>query len=190
MSDDKKARSVVDEKERIRLIQEIGKIKETLDSFKYGLNFEEFADEIFKTIDRQTISMKKLQESMDSILERLKRLEAHLDEGIKVRLRGQLTSDAAGSAAEEIVIEPQAEPVKEAAKEDTVGSERRAALEAEASELRVKIARLFEKENEFIEMQLNDPASAAEYDEKSKVTRTMRRELERQLRDIEAELGK
>ena len=40
-------KSVVTEDERKRLISEIARIKETLDSFKYGLNFESFADELF-----------------------------------------------------------------------------------------------------------------------------------------------
>ncbi|TFH03925.1 MAG: hypothetical protein E4H14_15790, partial [Candidatus Thorarchaeota archaeon] len=73
MSEDSK--SIVNEEERKRLVTEIGKIKDVLDSFKYGLNFEDFADELFKTIDRQTIVIKQLDEKMVTIIERMNALE-------------------------------------------------------------------------------------------------------------------
>ena len=180
-------RKIVSEEERKRLIQEIGKIKDVLDSFKYGLNFEEFADEIFKTIDRQTIAIKSFGEQMAAIRERMERLESQLKEGIIVKV-SSLTGAASGELAEgqQIVIE---EPlVEEPVQEDVAAGKERTELEKEAAELRGKIARLFEKENELMEMVLNDPASADEYEEKARVAREMRVDLEERLKRIEEEL--
>ena len=56
-----------DEKERKRLVDELIRIKDVLDSFKYGLEFEKFADALFKTIDRQTITIKRLDDRMAEI---------------------------------------------------------------------------------------------------------------------------
>ena len=86
--------SFIDEEERKRLIMEIARIKEVLDSFKYGLNFEDFADELFKTIDRQTIAIKHLDEKMTSILERIEKLETKFKEGVKVIVSGMADSDS------------------------------------------------------------------------------------------------
>ena len=74
MSPENKSKSVINEAERKRLVEEISRIKEVLDSFKYGLNFEDFADELFKTMDRQTIAIKNLDEKMAGIVSRMERL--------------------------------------------------------------------------------------------------------------------
>jgi len=62
-------------------------------------------------------------------------------------------------------------------------------LKQEAEEVKIKIARLFEKENEYEEMVLTDPASADEYEEKVRLSRNKRRELEEQLAKIMQKIG-
>ncbi|MGV9103192.1 MAG: hypothetical protein ACOC3C_03640, partial [Candidatus Thorarchaeota archaeon] len=84
----KEMKSVIDEEERKRLIEEIGRMKDTLDSFKYGLNFEDFADQIFKTVNRQTAAINTLDRRMNEILARMERLEERFDEGIRVTVSG------------------------------------------------------------------------------------------------------
>jgi len=180
-------KSVVNEDERKKLIHEIGRIKEVLDSFKYGLNFEEFADEIFKTINRQTLAIAKLDEKMSDIVSRMERLEIQFKQGIKVNVSSM--RDGVSSISEETTIvadeisdlELESKPLEEIKKD-------RSALEKEVEEIKVKIARLFEKENEFLEMGLNDPAGAEEYEEKARVAREMRSELESRLKEIEVQL--
>jgi len=98
-------KSIVNEDERKRLISEIARMKEILDSFKYGLNFEDFADELFKTIDRQTIAIKHLDEKMTSIIERLETLEKHFKDGIKIMVSGITKSDSSLSGDHEVVLE-------------------------------------------------------------------------------------
>ncbi|MHA1926985.1 MAG: hypothetical protein ACTSV2_00240 [Candidatus Thorarchaeota archaeon] len=178
-------KTVVNEEERKRLINEITRIKEVLDSFKYGLNFEKFADEIFKTIDRQTISTKNLESKMDDIIHRMERLESAIDEGIKVRVSG--LKDAELGETDGIVIE-KSDVSTEDEVPNQVTDESKDELEREAEELQKKIAVLFEKENELLEMGLNDPAGAEEYDEKAAVAREMRNKHKKRLAEIKAEL--
>jgi hypothetical protein len=180
-------KSVISEEERKKLIQEISRIKDVLESFKYGLNFEQFADEIFKTIDRQTLAIKKLDEKMSDIIKHMERLEERLNEGITVRV-SSLTDSATGSIAEgkEVVIEGAPEEVGSDDAQDTqVESDD---LAQEKAELESKIARLFEKENNLLEMVLNDPAGAEEYEDNVRVIREMRTELEGRLKQIKEQL--
>ncbi|MHA1770704.1 MAG: hypothetical protein ACTSYL_02860 [Candidatus Thorarchaeota archaeon] len=180
---DMEHKSIIDEKERKRLITEIGRIKDILDSFKYGLNFEDFADEIFKTIDRQTLAIKKLDEKMQTIVERVERLEAQLKEGIRVSVSGLGTSPE-GTTESTVIIEE--EPME--THEDKLARMTREELEREAGELELKIAKYFEKENEYSEMVLNDPAGAEEYEQKAGAARRMRLEAEARLREIKDQL--
>ncbi|MGQ4872058.1 MAG: hypothetical protein ACP6IT_09535 [Candidatus Thorarchaeota archaeon] len=184
-SREEKMKSVIDEEERKRLISEIARIKDVLDSFKYGLNFEEFADEIFKTIDRQTRVIRQLDERMREVIERMESLEAQLKEGIRVRVSGLATSAEAGETGEvEFVVEEE----KEEESESEIRDMSREELEREAAELEVKIAKLFEKENEYTEMELNDPAGAEEYAQKAAAARRMRAEAEARLKEIREQL--
>jgi len=179
-------KSVVNEEERKRLISEIGHIKEILDSFKYGLNFEDFADELFKTVDRQTLAIKKLDENLADIVERMDRLEKQFNEGIKVSVSGAIRSDS-GQTESEVLLDDLSTK-KELPSEDLVADKSRAELEREVEELKIKIARLFEKENELEEMAMNDPAGAEEYEEKAGTAREMRKGLEEQLEELEMRL--
>ena len=179
MSDKDSTAKIVDPEERKKLIQDIANIKDVLDSFKYGLNFEDFADALFGSIDRQTIAVKHLSEQMSNILERMEKLETRLDEGIKVRVKG-LSSEHLDST-EEVVIEHPPEQVDHVQEEDLAS---KAELRSELTDLEAKIGRLFEKENEFTEMALNDPASSDEYEEKARVAQDMRVSLEDRLREI------
>ena len=187
MSPEKKSKSTNNEAERKRLVEEIGRIKEVLDSFKYGLNFEEFADELFKTMDRQTIAIKNLDEKMAGIASRMERLEERLNEGIKVRVSG-LSGETAGTLAEgkEVIIE--GPPVEKPSEADLAAKASREDLEKEAADIEAKIAKLFEKENELLEMALNDPAGADEYDGRAKVAIEMRGEFEVALKKIKEQL--
>jgi hypothetical protein len=184
-------KGVIGPEERKRLIQEIGQIKDVLDSFKYGLNFEEFADELFKTVNRVTVEIKKLNERMDDIVERMENLEAQIKDGIKVRVSGFAgEASKALEGGHEVVIEetpPQDEVISE---EELTETASRSELEKQAAELHTKIARLFEKENELLEMTLNDPAGEEEYNEKARVVKEKRAELEEQLKNIEEQLNK
>jgi uncharacterized coiled-coil protein SlyX len=185
-----KTKSVVNEEERKRLINEIAKIKETLDSFKYGLNFEDFADELFKTIDRQTVAIKQLDDKMTAILERMTKLEERFKEGVKVTVSGIAGSEPTASGTHEVMLEEEiVRPEPPPSEEELASAATLDELKQEAEELKVKIARLFEKENEYEEMALTDPASADEYDEKVRVARDMRKELEVQLGKIIKRIG-
>jgi hypothetical protein len=181
------SKSIINEAERKRLVEEIGRIKDVLDSFKYGLNFEDFADELFKTMDRQTIAIKNLDEKMADIVSRMERLEDRLNEGIKVRVSG-LSGEASGNLAEgkEVVIE--GPPVEEPSEEDLAAKVSQEEIETEAADIEAKIAKLFEKENELLEMALNDPAGADEYDGKAKVAIEMRGALEVTLKKLKEQL--
>lgn len=181
MSDmEEKRNALKNEEERKRLITEIGSIKEKLDSFRYALNFEDFAEELFKTIDRQTKSINQLDSKMNEIVERMERLETRFNDGIKVTVSG-----AAGEGAISDAVEVAMTDISE---EETIPEmiepKDRAKHEQELAELETKIARLFEKENELEEMALNDPAGAEEYEEKAKVAREMRIELEEQKKKL------
>jgi Rad3-related DNA helicase len=187
MSPENKSKSIINEAERKRLVEEIGRIKDVLDSFKYGLNFEDFADELFKTVNRQTITIKNLDAKMSDIVSRMERLEERLNEGIKVRvsgLSGELTGDLA--EGKEVIIEGPL--VEEPPEEDLAAKASREELETEAANIETKIAKLFEKENELLEMALNDPAGADEYDGRAKVAIEMRGELEASLKKIKEQL--
>ncbi len=180
------AQDLVDDKERKRLIDDITRIKDVLDSFKYGLNFEEFADEIFKTVNRQTVVMKRLESTMLQIMERMDSLEKKLDEGIELRV-------SSGSGEVEIAepdkgVTAEGLSMASRAADEEATDRSRENLKKQASELELKIGRLFERENEFLEMGLNDPASATEYEEKARVAREMRLDLESQLKSIKEEL--
>ncbi len=181
---DKDSSQIIDPDERRKLIQDIANIKDVLDSYKYGLNFEEFADALFQTIDRQTVAIKNLSDQMTQILERMEKLEVRLDEGIKVRVKGFSTEQLDGQ--DEVIIEQPPEP-EEVTEEEDASHEN---LRAEMKDLEAKIARLFEKENELAEMSLNDPASSEEYDEKASVAKNMRQSLEERLKEIKDILGK
>lgn len=180
-------KSVVTEEERKRLISEIARIKEILDSFKYGLNFENFADELFKTIDRQTLTIKKLDEHMTDILERMNRLEKRFNEGIKVAISGTVDSDSnLGGEGTQVILDDLS--IKKETIDEPIQNENREAIEKEIGELTIKIARLLEKENELEEMTMNDPASAEEYEEKASTARDMRRGLEEKMKNLETRL--
>jgi len=189
MSPEKESKSIINEAERKRLVEEISRIKDVLDSFKYGLNFEDFADDLFKTMDRQTIAVKNLDEKMADIVSRMERLEERLNEGIKVRVSG-LSGETTGSIAEgkEVIIEEP--PVEEPSEEDLAVKASQEELQKEAADIEAKIAKLFEKENELLEMALNDPAGADEYDGRAKVATEMRGELEVSLKKIQEKLEK
>jgi len=187
MAPKNESKNIINEAERKRLVEEIGRIKEVLDSFKYGLNFEDFADELFKTMDRQTIAIKNLDAKMVHIVSRMERLEDRLNEGIKVRVSG-LTGEASGNLAEgkEVIIE--GPPVEEPSEEDIAAKVSQEEIEKEAADIEAKIAKLFEKENELLEMALNDPAGANEYDGRAKVAIEMREELEVTLKKLKEQL--
>jgi len=183
------AKRLIDEKERERLIQEISKIKETLDSFKYGLNFEEFAEGMFKIIDRQTLAVRKLESKMTDIIDRMERLEKRLNEGIKIRMAGGAQETVGSSpVGSGVQIEERELPVKPISEKESAAKAARESLVKEVEELKAKIARLFEKENELLEMALNDPAGAEEYDQKAKVVRDMRKGLDTRLKTVEDQL--
>jgi len=176
----KKTKSIVDEEERKKLIEDIGRMKDTLDSFKYGLNFEDFADEIFKTINRQTAAINILDRRMNEILTRMKRLEERLDEGIRVTVAGVRDEEKeAGNKTKGVAIEKTVTTSTE--EEEPEIDESEAELKEKAKELEKKIARLFERENELSEMAMNDPAGAEEYEKKAAVARQMRDDLEEEL---------
>ena len=184
-------KGIIGSEERKRLIKEIGQIKDVLDSFKYGLNFEEFADEVFNTVNRLTVEMKKLNDRMDNIVERMENLEEQLKEGIKVRVSGFAgKSSEALEAGHEVVLEETPSKDEEILEEDLAERASKEELEKQATDLRTKIARLFEKENELLEMTLNDPAGADEYNEKAHVVKDKRAELEEALKKIEDQLNK
>jgi hypothetical protein len=184
-------KGIIGPEERKRLIKEIGQIKDVLDSFKYGLNFEEFADSLFNTINRLTIEMKKLNERMDDIVGRMERLEEQLKEGIKVRVSGlSETASETLKAGQEVVIDEPQPPEETLSEEELAETASHQELEKQAAEIRTKIARIFEKENELLEMTLNDPAGADEYNERARVAKEMRAELEAQLKKIEEQLQK
>lgn len=187
MSPENESKSIINEAERKRLVEEISRIKEVLDSFKYGLNFEDFADELFKTIDRQTIAIKNLDVKMVDIVSRMERLEDRLNEGIKVRVSG-LSGETVGNLAEgkEVIIE--GPPVEEPSEEELAVKASREELEKEAADIEAKIAKLFEKENDLLEMALNDPAGAEEYDGRAKVAIEMRGAFEVALKKIKEQL--
>ncbi len=177
-----KTKSIVDEEERKRLISEIAKIQDVLNSFKYGLNFEAFADALFRTIDRQTMAINKLEARMNEIVEQMNRLEKRFNEGVKVVV--------ASAAGEGTTIQP-TELVISEEKTDEEEPEAPADVEAirkEIADLEIKIAKLFEKENELSEMAMNDPAGADEYEEKARVAREMRIEMEAKKKELEAKL--
>ena len=181
-------KSVVTEEERKRLIGEIARIKEILDSFKYGLNFEDFADELFKTVDRQTLAIKKLDETMTDIVEKMERLEQRFNEGIKVAVSGAVGSDPGQTSESGEVILDDLSTKKEEPVAEPIRDETREVLEKEIEEMKIKIGRLFEKENELEEMAMNDPAGAEEYEEKAGTAREMRKGLEAQLKELEDRL--
>ena len=187
MSSEKESKSIINEAERKRLVDEISRIKEVLDSFKYGLNFEDFADNLFKTIDRQTIAIKNLDEKMADIVIRMERLEERLNEGIKVRVSG-LSGKTTGNITEgkEVIIE--GPPIEVPSEEDLAVKASQKELQKEAAEIEAKIAKLFEKENELLEMALNDPAGSDEYNGRAKVAIGMRDELEVSLKKIREQL--
>ncbi|MGY5880079.1 MAG: hypothetical protein RTV31_07495 [Candidatus Thorarchaeota archaeon] len=188
MSDDTK--SIANEEERKRLVSEIGKIKDVLDSFKYGLNFEDFADELFKTIDRQTVAIKQLDDKMSTILERMDTLEQRFKEGVKVVVSGVAGAEPSTSGTHEVMLEEDIEkPAPPLSEEEIASAASIEEMKAEAEELKVKVARLYEKENEYSEMAMTDPASADDYDEKVRVAREKRLELEEQLSKITEKIG-
>ncbi|MHA1769293.1 MAG: hypothetical protein ACTSV3_05515 [Candidatus Thorarchaeota archaeon] len=176
-----KRESIINEEERKRLVTEIGKIKDVLDSFKYGLNFEDFADSLFSTVDRQTIAVKQLDEKMTELITRMTRLEERLNEGIKVTVSGVASSDMSDSGATEVTLIEEPEPEVHHPAEGIP----REKVESQIADLKIKIARLFEKENELAEMSMNDPAGADEYDEKAAVVKDKRVALEEQLESLE-----
>lgn len=183
-------KSIIDEEERKRLINEIARMKEILDSFKYGLNFEDYAEELFKTIDRQTIAIKHLDERMVTITERLEKLEERFKEGIKVIVSGMVDSNIRTSGYQEVILAEELVKTEPPLTEEELASAASfGELKQESEAIKIKIARLFEKENEYEEMALTDPASADEYEEKVKVTREKRMELEKQLATILKRIG-
>jgi len=183
-------KSIVNEEERKRLVLEIGKIEDVLDIFKYGLNFEDFAEELFKTIDRQTIATKQLDDKMSTILERMEKLEQRFKEGVKVIVSGVAGAEPSTSGSHEVMLEEEIEKPTPPLSEDELASA--ASLEEmkeEAKEIKVKIARLFEKINEYEEMAMTDPASADDYNEKLQVAQEKRIELEEQLSKLTEKIG-
>jgi DNA repair exonuclease SbcCD ATPase subunit len=185
-----KTKSIVNEEERKRLISEITKMKDVLDSFKYGLNFEDLADELFKTIDRQTVAVKQLDDKMSTILERMAKLEERFKEGVKVIVSSAAGSESNISGAHEVMMEEDIiHPVPHLSEKELASASSLEELKKEAEELRVKISRLFEKENEYEEMAMTDPASSEDYDDKVRVAREMRQELEEQLKKVVAKIG-
>jgi hypothetical protein len=183
-------KSIVNEEERKRLISEIGRIKDVLDSFKYGLNFEDFADELFKTIDRQTIAIKQLDDKMSTILERMNALEQRFKEGVRVVVSGVSSGESSTLDTHEVMLEEDIEkPAPPLSEEEMASAASLEEMKAEIEELKVKIARLFEKENEYAEMAMTDPASADDYDEKVRVARVKRTELEQTLEKLMEKIG-
>jgi uncharacterized phage infection (PIP) family protein YhgE len=182
-----KIKSLVSEEERKKLVREISHIKDILDSFKYGLNFEQFADEIFKTVENQTVVMKRLESKMRQIEERMNALEATLKEGIKVRLSSE-NSDLKEIGNSEFIIGEEFQSEEELVEEQELEDADRTELQRESKQISAKIAMLFEKENELLEMALNDPAGAEEYENKAAVAREMRQELETKLEKIQSML--
>jgi uncharacterized protein YhaN len=165
-------------------------MKEILDSFKYGLNFEDFADELFKTIDRQTVAIKQLDDKMSTIITRMTKLEERFKEGVKVIVSGVAGSSPTASGTHEVMLEEDiVHPVSPPTEKELASAASLDELTQEAEELKVKISRLFEKENEYEEMAMTDPASAEEYDDKVRVVRQMRQELEEQLGKIITKIG-
>ena len=144
---------------------------------------------MFKIIDRQTLAVKKLESKMTDIGERMERLEKRLNEGIKIRMAGggpdSVGSSAVGSGVQIEELELPAKPISE---KESAAKAAREALAKEAEELKAKMARLSEKENELLEMAMNDPAGAEEYDQKAKVVRNMRKGLETRLKTVEDQL--
>ncbi|TFG13245.1 hypothetical protein EU537_07110 [Candidatus Thorarchaeota archaeon] len=187
MSDEhSKMKSLVSEEERKKLVREISSIKDILDSFKYGLNFEQFADELFRTVENQTIVMKRLESKMHQIEDRMNTLEATLKEGIKVRLTSE-NGDLKKLESSEFIIgeDNQSEELIE---EQELQDADRSEIQRQSKQISTKIAMLFEKENELLEMALNDPAGADEYEKKAAVAREMRQELETKLENIQTML--
>jgi len=183
-------KSIVNEEERKRLVTEIGKIKDVLDSFKYGLNFEDFADELFKTIDRQTIAIKNLDDKMVTILDRMESLEKQFKDGVKVVVSGVAGTEPSASGTHEVMLEEEiVKPEPPLSEEEKASAESLEEMKQEAAGLKIKIARLFEKENEYEEMAMTDPASADDYDEKVRVAREKRTELEKQLSSVKEKIG-
>ncbi len=183
-------KSIVNEEERKRLVLEIGKIKDVLDSFKYGLNFEDFADELFKTIDRQTIATKNLDDKMSTILERMEQLEQRFKEGIKVTVSGLAGAEHSTSGTHEVLLEEEIEkPEPPLSEEEQASAASLEEMKEESKDIKVKIARLFEKINEYEEMAMTDPASADDYTEKVQVAKEKRTELEKQLSKLTEKIG-
>ncbi|TFH09792.1 MAG: hypothetical protein E4H14_03765 [Candidatus Thorarchaeota archaeon] len=184
------SKSIVDQEDRKRLISEIGKIKDVLDSFKYGLNFEDFADDLFKTIDRQTVAIKQLDEKMSTILVRMDTLEQRFKQGVKVVVSGMAGAEPSLSGTHEVMLEEDIEkPVPPLSEDEIASASSLEEMKAEADELKMKIARLYEKENEYSEMAMTDPASADDYDEKVRIAREKRIELEKTLANIKVKIG-
>lgn len=183
-------KSIVNEEERKRLVIEIGKIKDVLDSFKYGLNFEDFAEELFKTIDRQTIATKQLDDKMSTILERMEKLEQRFKEGVKVTVSGIAGGEHTTSGTHEVMLEEEIEkPEPPLSDEEQASAASLEEMKEEAKDIKVKIARLFEKINEYEEMTMTDPASADDYHEKVQVAQEKRSELEKQLSKLTEKIG-
>ncbi|MHA1614957.1 MAG: hypothetical protein ACTSYJ_08940 [Candidatus Thorarchaeota archaeon] len=183
-------KSIVNEEERKRLVLEIGKIKDVLDSFKYGLNFEDFADELFKTIDRQTIATKRLDDKMSTILERMEILEQRFKEGVKVTVSGMAVGEHTTSGTHEVMLEEEIEkPEPPLSEEEQASAASLEEMKEEVKDVKVKIARLFEKINEYEEMAMTDPASAEDYNNKVQVAREKRIELEKQLSKLTEKIG-
>ncbi|MFO7837023.1 MAG: hypothetical protein R6V83_10220 [Candidatus Thorarchaeota archaeon] len=182
----KKMKSVIDEEERKRLIEEIGRMKDTLDSFKYGLNFEDFADQIFKTVNRQTAAINTLDRRMNEILTRMERLEERFDEGIRVTVSG-VSEDEIGDTGGRPEVKVEKTMTTTSQEEPEIeGSD--AELKQKAKKIETKINRLFERENALSEMAMNDPAGAEEYEKKARVARQMRQDLEEKLDVIKQKL--
>lgn len=183
MSERNESKEVSNEEERRRLVNEITKIKDILDSFKYGLNFEDFADALFKTIDRQTIAVKQLDSQMKRVLERMESLESRFNEGVKVTFAGIADSGVSLEPAEVTLIGEASSDEQDS--ESAPSDIPREKIEAEIEELRIKVGRLYEKENEYEEMAMNDPAGAEEYQERARVAKEMRATLEDQMRNMQ-----
>ena len=110
-----------------------------------------------------------------------------MNEGIKVRVSG-LSREMTGNLAEgkEVIIE--GPPVEIPSESDLAAKVSREELEKEAADIEAKIAKLFEKENELLEMALNDPSGANEYDNRAKVAIEMRGKLEVSLKKVKEQL--